>query len=367
MLLGVMGLCIVPCCSGQQSGSASAPLAVVASGVLPDAPMPAGQLQQQAETPGTLRGTVTDSSGALVQNATVTLTLSGTTQERHAVTSADGAFLFEGVPPGSFHVAITAAGLHAGEAAGVLKAGEDQTIPTIQLPIATQNTEVDVTFTKQELGEAEVQSEEKQRLLGIVPNFSVAYDWNAPPMTTRQKYDVAFKLSFDPVSIILAAGFAGYEQARNDIPGYGPGAAGYAKRAGAAIGTQAIGTFLTGAVYPEIFRQDPRYFWKGSGTVKSRLLYAISTVVICRSDKDGHWMPNYSNVLGDFTAGAVSNIYYPPSSREGVGLTFENGALAMGFGALSSVIQEFLLHRVTPHLPRATPAPVTPGSLPPPA
>jgi hypothetical protein len=314
---------------------------------------------------GSIHGCVTDTSGGLIPGATVILSLAGGADERRMLTDEDGEFEFKAVGAGSFRLAVSAPGMQSGSAVGVLKPGEQQEEPAIILRVASQNTDVEVTFTREELGVAEVQAEEQQRLLGIIPNFSVAYDWTAPPMTTRQKYEVAWKETVDPVNIVLDAGIAGVQLANQDYyyrhntdQGWQLGAAGYFKRFGANVATEAVGTFLAGAILPQVFHQDPRYFWKGSGTVRERALYSVSTVFICRNDRNGKWMPNYSNIIGDFSAGAISNLYYPAGSHQGVALTFENGAEALGFGAIANLFQEFLLHRFTPRLPRSTPAPV---------
>jgi hypothetical protein len=341
---------------------------------LPDAPQPTTEAIVGVQTLagwasdsiGSITGQVTDASGALVPEASITLTVDGAAGEQTTNTDSMGKFAFQGVSAGSFHLKVTAGGMQPGATTGTLHPGETLELPAIKLKLASQDTQVDVTFTREELGAAEVQAEEKQRLLGIIPNFSVAYDWNAPPMTTKQKYDVAWKLSIDPITVLFNAGLAGYQYVQADFPGYGYYPAGYLKRFGADMATGTIGTFLSGALLPEVFHQDPRYFWKGSGSFGSRLLYALSTVVICRNDrKDGHWMPNYSNVVGNFTAGAISNLYYPASSRQGVALTFENGLEATGLGAISSIMQEFVLHRFTPKLPPSVPASAT-GIAPPP-
>lgn len=320
----------------------------------------AGVAANGVQTPqaiGSITGQITDSSGALVPGATVTITTKGNVEQK-VVTDSDGDFAFHGVPAGDFKLKATADGLQPGGTAGALLGGQMLEMPPLALRIATTDTDVEVTFTQKELGVAEVQAEEKQRVLGFLPNFSVAYDWNAPPMTTAQKYHVAMRSVFDPVSVGLAAGVAGIEQATNTFPGYGPGPTGYGKRFAANMGDSLFGTFLTGAVLPQVFHQDPRYFWKGSGTTHGRIIYALESVVMCRSDHDAHWEPNYSNVLGSFGAGALSNAYYPASSREGISLTFENGLLGLISGGASNIIQEFFLHRMTPRLPRPTPAPM---------
>ena len=100
------------------------------------------------------------------------------------------------------------------------------------------------------------------------------------------------------------------------------------------------------AVLPSLFHQDPRYFYKGTGTRTSRLLYALSRSVITRGD-NGHDQPNFSGILGDLSAGAISNIYYPASDREGAELFLENGFLGIAGDAMNDIVQEFLFNHVT--------------------
>ena len=91
-----------------------------------------------------------------------------------------------------------------------------------------------------------------------------------------------------------------------------------------------------------MFKQDPRYFYMGTGTKKHRFLYAISRAVVARGD-NGKWQPAYANVLGSLGAGAASNLYYPAANRQGATLTFENTGLSIGFDAISNLLQEFVL------------------------
>jgi hypothetical protein len=146
------------------------------------------------------------------------------------------------------------------------------------------------------------------------------------------------------------AGVAGAQQYVNAFPAYGGGIEGYGKRYGAALANHVSGTLLGRAVYPSIFHQDPRYFYKGKGSVGSRTLYAISTAVIARGD-DGRWKPNYSRILGHFSAAAISNLYYPPSDRGG-SLVLSNGFAGIGADAVTNLIREFLLKRITSHVPQ---------------
>ena len=190
----------------------------------------------------------------------------------------------------------------------------------------------------------------KQRVIGVFPNFYSSYDWTAPPMEARQKLQLGLRSTFDPVSFLAVAGIAGAEQYENIFPAYGSGIEGYGKRYGAALATHVSADLPSRAVYPAIFHQDPRYFYKGNGSIGSRALYAISAAVMTRDD-DGRWRPNYSNVLGNFSAGAISNLYYPTSDR-GASLVFLNGLADTGGDAAANLVREFLLKRFTSHVPK---------------
>ena len=200
------------------------------------------------------------------------------------------------------------------------------------------------------MAEDEIRVEEKQRLLGVFPNFYVSYVPNAVPLTAKQKFELAWKTIIDPVSFGIIAGVAGIEQADNAFSGYGQGAQGYAKRYGAAYADFVSGTFIGSAILPSLLKQDPRYFYKGTGSRKSRFLYAVANSVICKGD-NGRWQPNYSFIVGDLAAGGISNLYYPAQNRNGAALTFENAAIAVGAGAMGNVIQEFFLRKLTSHVP----------------
>jgi hypothetical protein len=101
------------------------------------------------------------------------------------------------------------------------------------------------------------------------------------------------------------------------------------------------------AILPSLLKQDPRYYYKGTGTTRSRILYAIANSVICKGD-NGRWQFNYSGILGGAAAGGISNLYYPAANRNGISLTLENTALGIAGGAVQNLFQEFLVRRLTP-------------------
>jgi len=214
--------------------------------------------------------------------------------------------------------------------------------------LATQITEIRVTPPTEEIAQEQLKDQEKQRVFGIVPNFYVSYLGEAAPLTSKQKFQLAFRATTDPVSIAAVSLIAGVDQAANRFSGYGQGAQGFGKRYGASYANLASGLFIGGAVLPSLLKQDPRYFYKGTGTKRSRFLYAISRTVICKSDNQT-WQPNYSSILGDLAAGGISYLYIPERDRRGAALAFENAAIGIGTSAVINVFQEFVFRKVTSH------------------
>ena len=136
------------------------------------------------------------------------------------------------------------------------------------------------------------------------------------------------------------AGFqAGVGQATNSFPAYGQGAAGFGKRFGAAFADQVSSNFFSNFAYPVLLKEDPRYFRLGQGTIKHRILYSLAQEFVTRTDK-GTRRFNFSNVLGAFSTGGLSNVYYPQDSR-GFGLTMSRSALSLAYGSAGNLIDEF--------------------------
>lgn len=185
----------------------------------------------------------------------------------------------------------------------------------------------------------EVTEQEHQRVLGIAPNFNLTYRHNAVPLTALQKIDVAFHSSVDPFTFAAAFMVAGYHEALDEDTGFGWGAKGYFKRAGAAYLDTADGDMIGNGFLPALLRQDPRYFRLGEGTITHRVLYSVATNFICKGD-NGHWQPNISNVGGNIIAGALSNLYYP-SQNSGWGQTIGNGMIVTVEGGFGSIFDEF--------------------------
>ena len=317
-----------------------------------------GVVPQKAAGPtmssGQISGTVIDADGAVVSDAEVTLSREGAAEFGTTKSDSAGRFRFLGVPAGKFKVSVAAVGLTGASFPVVLHAGEIFETPSLRLGTATVDASVDVVATQQELAQAEVKVEEHQRLAGVLPNFFVTYDWHAAPLSPKQKFELSSRSVIDPANFAVIAATAGVQQANNSLSGYGRGPAGYGKRFGADLGDVLIGTALGGAVFPSLFHQDPRYFYKGTGSVWSRTLYALSMSVVARGD-NGKWEPGYAGIAGDFAAGGLSNLYYPSSDRRGAALTLENGLLDIASDAVSNVVQELVFRHLTPHAPSYTP------------
>lgn len=310
-----------------------------------DAP-PAAAIRQVQQP--SVSGRVVDATGVAVAGATVQLSRNDGSANQQTISSSDGAFTFDHVAPGPFQLTISAAEFTTEQYSGTLAADQNLAVPAITLRVATLVTEVRVV-PPQVIAEAQIKEEEKQKALGIIPNYYVSYVPNAVALTPKQKYELAWKTMIDPMTFGITGAVAGIQQAQNDFSGYGQGAQGYAKRFGASYAEDAIGTFLGSAVLPSLFKQDPRYFYKGSGSKRSRILYAVANSVICKGD-NGHWQANYSAILGSLASGGISNLYYPASDRNGARLTFENTLIGIGANAAANVLQEFVIRKLTPSL-----------------
>ena len=229
----------------------------------------------------------------------------------------------------------------------MLHSGESYVVPQNSLAVATNITDVEVGVSPEEVAEEQIKVEEKQRVLGVLPNFYVSYVPNAVPLTSKQKFKLAWKTVVDPFSLIFVGGVAGVEQAQDHFKEYGEGAEGYGQRFGAGYADTVTSTFIGSAILPSLLKQDPRYFYKGSGSTGARALYAIANSVICKGD-NRRWQPNYSSILGALAAGGISNLYYPANDRDGAELTFENAAIGIGGTAVANLFQEFVIRKLTP-------------------
>jgi hypothetical protein len=158
-------------------------------------------------------------------------------------------------------------------------------------------------------------------------------------LTPGQKFKLFGYNTVNPFPIASAAAIAGVSQARNSNPGYGQGGEGYGKRFGAAYAnnasTQFFGTFL----YPTLFRQDPRYFRKETGSAGSRIGYSLTRLFVTRTDS-GRSAPNISLWLATASSAALSNTYYPAGNRS-AGDAADRFGISFGTQAGFNLLKEF--------------------------
>ena len=180
---------------------------------------------------------------------------------------------------------------------------------------------------------------ESRHILGIIPNYRTfpSLD-NYEPLTSREKFKIASEDSLDRGTFALAASFGALGQLTNGNKSFGQGGAGFARYFGASYGDLLIGNYMTEAVYPSILHQDPRYFRRGTGSGRSRFAYAISQIFWTHRDSGGTQF-NYSEWLGNSTAVAISNAYYP--GQRSASSSISKLAMQIGVDAAGNVLKEF--------------------------
>jgi Carboxypeptidase regulatory-like domain len=310
-----------------------------------------GGPQHDEHQPGSISGKVVDQSGVNIAGAVVKLTREGQSSDLVVTSDEDGLFAFSNVAPGPFQLTISSPGLASQESSGTLRPGEAYVTPLIMLVISTQVTEVHVALTPEELATVQIKEQEKQRVFGVIPNFYVSYEPIPAPLAPKHKFELAWKSATDPITLIGVGAVAGMSQAGDRWSAYGQGAQGYAKRYGAVYADVFSATLIGGAVMPSLLKQDPRYFYKGNGSKRSRILYAVASSVICKGD-NGHWQPNYSNIIGSFAGAGLQALYLPANDRRGSNFVVSSALIRLGETSLVGVLQEFVLSKLTPNRPR---------------
>jgi hypothetical protein len=304
--------------------------------------------------PGSISGTVTDVNHNIIPGATVTLQSPLTGDERSMISSDNGSYTFDNLRPGAtYQVTISAAGFVTWTSSiFTVDPGQTDFLTGSKLQVAGEAASVTVYASSDEVAAEQVKMEERQRVFGFIPNFYVVYDHDAVPLSAKLKFKLALKASTDPVIFAAVSFTAALDQA-GDTPDFGQGAKGYGQRMGALYANGVDDIMIGEAILPSLLHQDPRYFYQGTGSKRSRAFHALANAFICKGD-NGKWEPNYSNVGGDLAAGAISNIYYPHANR-GTGIVFENALVAAGGRMANGLVQEFILRRFTSNAGRRTP------------
>jgi len=183
------------------------------------------------------------------------------------------------------------------------------------------------------------QETEDKRILGVLPNYRTAEKEAASqPLTTRQKFTIAAKDSFDWPVFLVSGGFAALYQLENQNPSFGQGLKGYARRYVTSYGDQTIGNMMTEAIMPTLLHEDPRYFREANGGVWSRMGYAASRILVTRTDAGGTRF-NFSEVVGNGITAGIGCAYYPQA--RGFGDTMQRWYTQLLTDAASQELKEF--------------------------
>ena len=295
----------------------------------------------------TIRGTAKDTNNGIVPGATIILQ-NGTGDSQTTTSDSSGAFALHDVrPAGAYRVLIRADGFAEWQSEPILiSAGQVFVLSDIALKPVGDVASVIVTANSAEIAAEQVRFEEKQKVLGFIPNYLVVYDSNPAPLTPRMKLTLALKVSVNPVTFAGVAILSGANQAA-DRPDYRQGLRGYAQRYGSLYTDGFTDLMLGGAILPIALQQDPRYFYQGTGTTRSRTIHALMSPFVCRGD-NGRQEPNFSSVGGDLISTAIAETYYPVSNR-GAGAFAGTFLINTGERMASAIAQEFLLRKLTPN------------------
>jgi hypothetical protein len=217
--------------ASAQQASRSA-LGAAADAALPGAPEAQADAALQPSgrnATGSVHGVVVDREGSVCEGAHVSLAPAASAAKT-AISGSDGRFVFGDLPAGAFTLTFSSEGFTTQVITGVLHPGESYEAPPVRLLVTTAQSEVHVSASQKEVAQELFKEEEEQRVLGVIPNFYVAYAPDAPPLTSRQKFHLAWRSSIDPITLMATGFFAGVEQADNSFSAYGQGAQGYGKR-----------------------------------------------------------------------------------------------------------------------------------------
>ena len=205
---------------------------------------------------------------------------------------------------------------------------------------AQPNSQKPATTPDDQKKEDNSEGKQTKRILGIVPNFAaVSANTQPPPLTVRGKFKLGTEDSVDYSAFVWTGIVAGQSMALKSYPELGNGAAGYGRYYWRAFVDQASGTFFTEAIVPSVTHEDPRYYTLGHGGFFRRTAYALSRVVITKTDSGGRTF-NYSEIVGNAFEAGLSNAYYPPEER-GFRKTAENWGTQLEAAALNNIAKEF--------------------------
>ena len=319
-------------------------LITLAGGLILVVPASAQSTEAPDTRTGSILGTVVDGNNDTIPNATVVLQ-QPVGDPLTVVTKDDGSFAFHNVTPGiAYQISVAAEGFAEWSSSVTVEPGQEKTLADVTLHILAVHRAVTVTYSSKEVAAQQLKTEEQQRVLGFIPNIYVTYEPHPEPLTAKMKFHLAYKGLTHPSFFAFEGLWAGVEQAAN-MTDYRQGARGYGERFGANLARGSSEALFGNAILPSLLHQDPRYFYRGSGTKGSRAWHAIIAPFVCQGD-NGKSQPNYSQWGGSLISASLSNTYYADSER-GAGLVFRNFGTSMGLHVALGLAQEFLLGKFT--------------------
>jgi hypothetical protein len=178
------------------------------------------------------------------------------------------------------------------------------------------------------------------RIFKVLPNYKTINDPDQPfsAISPSEKFALV-QHYFDPFTFMFTNITAGLEQATDQKAAYGQGAMGFAKRYGADFTDGLTNELFVTGVFPTLLHEDPRYYRLGHGNGWKRTSYALSRILVTRTDSGGSRF-NSSEFLGNIASGALSMTYYPPNERS-VGGVFTRMSIEIGYDSLFNVLKEF--------------------------
>jgi len=179
-----------------------------------------------------------------------------------------------------------------------------------------------------------------KRILGIIPNYrAVSANIHLPPLTIEKKFWLATQDTFDYSNFLLVGGLAGISMAQKSEPSFGQGGAGYGRYYWHIFADGGIENYMTEAIVPTLTREDPRYYTLGKGPFLKRTGYALSRLLITRTD-GGKNTFNISEIVGAGAAAGIANAYYHDQSNVWV-KTYQRWGTEVGLDAVFNVLKEF--------------------------
>src|SRR6266851_2115863 len=151
-------------------------------------------------------------------------------------------------------------------------------------------------------------------------------------LSNKQKFELFADESVAPSRFLGSAAGAGISQARNSAGGYG-------KRFGSSMATAAANNFFGTFLISSLLHRDPRYFVTLHGGAGHRIGYALSRIVVARTD-EGKDAANWAGMLGPLLAESLANSYLPVKEQT-AGRTFQRYGIRIGLNTASNALREY--------------------------